>query len=354
MVPKAASELDPYAAAHPNLAITRFDVLRYVTVSDFFVPSFGESLKWEREQVQGRLVPWLGARPADVIVLGRELCLWYFDDLRAELPMPTVLVVHGVITQRWMSGVYSEALVREILARYRQPRRVVTPATHVAKWLASAGLDHVSLIPNPVDLNLFRPMPKDTVLMRRLDIQPEETVVTHVSNLKTPKRPLDIVDSAQKVLSQDPGIVYVIVGDGEHLAGMVEASRQRGLGSRFRFSGWVDHKQVPAYLNLADIVVMPSETETQALLYLETQACGRLLLASDIPAARQVVEDGRTGLLFHLGDVDDLTEKTLLAARNPQLRREIGTRAQKAVQVHSLDRVAAAYDAVLKEAAYRG
>jgi glycosyltransferase involved in cell wall biosynthesis len=55
---------------------------------------------------------------------------------------------------------------------------------------------------------------------------------------------------------------------------------------------------MPDYINLADIVVMPSAAETQALVYLETQACARLLLASDIPGAREVIVDGETGLLF--------------------------------------------------------
>jgi glycosyltransferase involved in cell wall biosynthesis len=58
---------------------------------------------------------------------------------------------------------------------------------------------------------------------------------------------------------------------------------------------------VPDYINLADVVVMPSEREGQSLVYLEAQACGKLIVASDIPAAREVITDGETGLLFERG-----------------------------------------------------
>jgi len=52
---------------------------------------------------------------------------------------------------------------------------------------------------------------------------------------------------------------------------------------------------MPEYLNLADMVVMPSETEGLALVCLEAQACERVLIASDIPASREVIEEGSTG-----------------------------------------------------------
>ena len=67
---------------------------------------------------------------------------------------------------------------------------------------------------------------------------------------------------------------------------------------RVRFAGWIDYARMPDYINLGDIVVMPSESEGLARVYLEAQACARVLVASDIPPAREVVTEGETGLLF--------------------------------------------------------
>jgi hypothetical protein len=77
----------------------------------------------------------------------------------------------------------------------------------------------------------------------------------------------------------------------------------------------MDYAEVPRYLNLADLVVTPSETEGLSRVYLETQACGRVLIASDIPAAREVVEPGHTGLLFPRGDPAALAAAILRAGR---------------------------------------
>jgi glycosyltransferase involved in cell wall biosynthesis len=175
----------------------------------------------------------------------------------------------------------------------------------------------------------------------------------HVSNLRDIKRPLDLVASAAEALRQDPRLLYVIVGDGTLRRAMEDECRRRQVAGRFRFTGWVDRARVPAYLNLADLVVMPSEAESRSLVCLEAQACGRLLLASDIPGARELLADGATGLLFRKGDVDDLTAKTLHAAADPGLRAAIGCQAREAVRACALPDAIMAYAAALEEAIRR-
>ena len=67
-----------------------------------------------------------------------------------------------------------------------------------------------------------------------------------------------------------------------------------------------------------------------------------------------MIVDGLTGLLFRKGGIEDLTEKTLLAAANREWRLAIGRRAREAVAVHSLDGAVDAYLAILSEAGRNG
>jgi glycosyltransferase involved in cell wall biosynthesis len=194
-----------------------------------------------------------------------------------------------------------------------------------------------------VDLHQFAPAPKDAGLLRELAIQGDDVVVMHASNLKPIKRPLDVVHSAEHALRHNPKLVYVIVGDGACRQPMEDLCARRGLSERFRFVGWIEYARLPRYMNLADLVIMPSDSEGLARVYLETQACARLLLASDIPAAREVITDGETGLLFRTGDIDDLTTKTLAAAGDPELRARIGRQACRRVRANALERAVAAY-----------
>lgn len=110
---------------------------------------------------------------------------------------------------------------------------------------------------------------------------------------------------------------------------------------------------VPRYINLADIVVLPLFGEGLARVYLETQACGRVLIASDTAPAREVVDDGVTGLLFPVGAVDALAERCIRAAQDAGLRARIGSAARERVRRH---RIAAAVTRYLRalEAVARG
>ena len=112
--------------------------------------------------------------------------------------------------------------------------------------------------------------------------------------------------------------------------------RECGIADRFRFVSFVVNDLMPGYMNLADIVVMPSEREGLSRVYLEAQACAKTLIA--IPGAREVVAHGETGLLAKMGDIDDLAEKMLMAGGDPSLRSYIGGRSRESVERrHNID-----------------
>ena len=141
----------------------------------------------------------------------------------------------------------------------------------------------------------------------------------------------------------------LILGDGPLGKQMGEAAAERGIRSRFRFTGWLDHAAIPRHLSLADVVVMPGEFEGRSLVYLETQACGRVLLASAIQSAREVIVDGKTGLLFRTGDVAHLAARLLEILGDARLRETIGRQARCAAERYALPGVVAAYEALFRD-----
>jgi glycosyltransferase involved in cell wall biosynthesis len=100
---------------------------------------------------------------------------------------------------------------------------------------------------------------------------------------------------------------------------------------------------MPDLMNLADVVIVAAEAEGLARVYMEAMACERVLLASDIAPAREVVQDGVNALLFRMGDTDDLAAKTLLAVGDPQLRARIGPKARESMQSRSIERAVDRY-----------
>jgi glycosyltransferase involved in cell wall biosynthesis len=265
-----------------------------------------------------------------------------------------VLLARGNPTNAILRGTYPREAGAHFLAQYRKVDLIVTVAEHMALGLRRLGLSNVTTVPNAVDVQQFAPRGRPAGLADALRVRPDDVVVMLVANLHRRKRPLDLVASAPLALQREPRLLYVIVGDGELRPVMEARCRELGIAERFRFTGWVSYERVPEHMSLADVVVLPSEAEGLARTYLEAQACGRVLVASDISAAREVVIDGETGLLFPVGDPNALAAAVLRAAADPALRAAIGRRARDHVRRHhTVDAAAATYREILGRVAHR-
>jgi glycosyltransferase involved in cell wall biosynthesis len=324
----------------------------------FFAP-FDDAVSDEYRRQEGeRIRDWLHRHIAterpDVVLVGRGAYGPYVLPIMRDAGIPSVVISHGGPATRSGAGDVPDGPWARIVASLADADLLVAPAHHWADALRRRGLQRVSVIPNPVDLRRFAPRPPDAKLARDLEVSAGNVVLLHASNLQAVKRPMDLLASAERAVQLDPRLVYVVVGDGPLRERLMSEGRRLGLDRRFRFVRWVDHDRMPDFLSLADVVVMMSEQETQSLVYLETQAAGRVLLASDVPGAREVVVDGKTGVLFRAGDVDHLAERTIELARRPTWRAELGSRARECVAPHALPAIAQQYEGALEATASAG
>jgi hypothetical protein len=90
---------------------------------------------------------------------------------------------------------------------------------------------------------------------------------------------------------------------------------------------------VSAYA-VCDVLVYPRRFTdvtrlTTPLKPLEAMALGKAVMGSDLPPMRELIQDGRTGLLFRAGDVHDLVEKSIAVLGDSALRTRLGTAARE-------------------------
>jgi glycosyltransferase involved in cell wall biosynthesis len=349
-MPGAAGSGDAFARAHPGIEVSRFAVPSVESSPDLIASE--EYRKAEGDRIRPGFRATVARRRADIVVVGNDTFAWHVPGLAKAAGLPCLLLIRGD-SVLGILNIFPPAARAELLGQFRKVDRIVAVARHLGESLRGLGFDDVKVIPNQVDQQKFSPQPKDQTLLHQLDLGDDHLTVLHLSNLKPQKRPLDIVMSAEKVIPRNPKVRYVVVGDGRGRERMEEQCRSKGILDRFRFTGWVDHDSVPKYLNLADMVLLPSESEGLARACLEAQACGRLIIASDIAGMREAVSDGETGILFRKGDIAALAEKTLLAAENPGLRSAIGKRARESAAANDLAGFVAAYEDVICEVAGR-
>jgi glycosyltransferase involved in cell wall biosynthesis len=309
-----------------------------------------ESRLQERTLVRRLLFDSINRERPDIVVFGKTPYAWHAADLVATANLPSVLVCQGA----WAADLPARPGAADLLHQLHLTDRIVTVAKHMVAPLRQLGFANVSAVPNGVDLTQFAPRPKNRSLLRNLELTPADVVVLHASNFVEAKRPLDVARSAARAMSVAADLLYLIVGDGRGRPAVQSFCQTVHLRNRFRFTGWVEHAKMADYLNLADIVVMTSESEALPLIYLEAQACGRVLIASDIPASREVIVDGQTGLLFSTGDVRQLARKILAVTRDGDRRRVIGEKARQAASAHDLNRTVSEHLEILAEVATDG
>ena len=113
----------------------------------------------------------------------------------------------------------------------------------------------------------------------------------------------------------------VLVGDGPDRGRLRDLSSQLS-GDCVRFDGCKTN--ILQYLHAADVFVLPSRHEGLSVSLLEAAAAGLPLLASDIPANREIVKDNINGFLFEPGEVDDLQLHMERLLHSPDLRKKMG------------------------------
>jgi glycosyltransferase involved in cell wall biosynthesis len=90
-------------------------------------------------------------------------------------------------------------------------------------------------------------------------------------------------------------------------------------------------------LNAIDIFVLPSLSEGSPFSLIEAMAAGKAIIASNIPAIREIVEDGKEALLFNPYIPEQLKEAILKLYHNPELRRKLGQNAEKKVKQYDIN-----------------
>ncbi|SDT65592.1 N-acetyl-alpha-D-glucosaminyl L-malate synthase BshA [Mucilaginibacter mallensis] len=164
----------------------------------------------------------------------------------------------------------------------------------------------IKVIPNFVDLTRFSLKAKDHF---KKAIAPEgEKILVHTSNFRSVKRTNDVVEIFAKVVKQIPSKL-LMVGDGKERADCEQLSRDLGVSDNVRFLGKQD--AIEEILSVADLFIMPSQSESFGLAALEAMACKVPVISSNAGGLPELNVDGVTGFLKNVGDVDGMAERAI-------------------------------------------
>lgn len=174
----------------------------------------------------------------------------------------------------------------------------------------------ITVIPNAVDIDKFSVGGKaDPELKMKLGLGTSR-VLGFIGSFYAYEGLDLLLDALPLILKQIPDVKVLLVGGGPQEMALKKQVMALDLKERVIFTGRVPHAEVNRYYDLIDVLVYARHamrlTElVTPLKPLEAMAQGRLMVASDVGGHKELIQDGKTGVLFHAGQADDLAGKVV-------------------------------------------
>ena len=144
-----------------------------------------------------------------------------------------------------------------------------------------------------------------------------------------------------------PGASLTVAGDGPEKGELEAQARDLGIAEAVQFVGWIAPDDVPALMQNATIVLVPSRLEAFGLVAAEAALMARPVVATRVGGLPEVVIDGETGLLVEPEDAGAMARQAGRLLAQPEEARRMGQAARRrSVAVFSLERHVDAYESL--------
>ena len=156
-----------------------------------------------------------------------------------------------------------------------------------------------------------------------------ERLLVHLSNFRPVKRVTDVIEVFDRVRKQVPSRL-IMIGDGPDRSRAEWLAVQKGIHEDVLFLG--KQEQVQEKLAFTDIMLLPSELESFGLAALEAMACEVVPIATRVGGIPEVIEQGVSGYLADVGDVDAMASFAIQLLQDEKALREMGKASRAAAK----------------------
>ena len=237
---------------------------------------------------------------------------------------PFVTHTHGVRAY-YMSIISKKRLVKtidfliELIVTHNCSTLICVNQQATSFWARNVVKDKIRFIPVPVDTKLFAPSKNYREQMRlELQIDTNTLVFGYVGRLSPEKISVSLLESFRLA---NVNSKLVIIGDGPLMTELKDYTASKGLSEQIIFTGF--RSDVFKLINLLDVFILPSLIEGMPTVILEAFSNGKVVVASNIPANREIINHNINGVLFEPAKVECLTSLMVWLNENPSIRAEL-------------------------------
>ncbi|MBQ4819234.1 N-acetyl-alpha-D-glucosaminyl L-malate synthase BshA [Aquimarina sp. MMG016] len=173
---------------------------------------------------------------------------------------------------------------------------------------------NIDVVPNFIDVNLLKTSFTDC--QRELMAEPEERIVTHISNFRAVKRITDIVDIFYNIQKEIPSKL-LMVGEGPERREAEKKCKALGIKEKVIFFG--NSNEIDKILCFSDLFLLPSERESFGLAALEAMVNKVPVISSNAGGIPEVNVHGVSGYLSDVGNVEEMSENAIRILRDDKV-----------------------------------
>lgn len=266
--------------------------------------------------------------------------------LGRKYDLPVVYEVRGFLEESWLSRDPSRSVDDAFYLAERASETecmlaadlVVTLGEAMRADIEARGVprERLLVVPNAVDVSFLEPLPSGEEVRKDLGIGQEEFVVGTTTSCFGYEGLDVLLDAVSLLRERGESVHALIVGDGPELPALRAQAERSGLDGAVHFTGRVPADRVRHHHAALDVFVVPRRDERVCRLVtplkpVEAMAGGLPVVASDLPALREIVEPGVTGELIPAGDSARLADVVTTLVYSQRKRTSYGRAGQERV-----------------------
>lgn len=207
---------------------------------------------------------------------------------------------------------------------------VITITTALKKYLINErGIDgsKILVVPNGVNTSRFVPLERNRNLEKELKLK-GKTVIGYAGTFNRYEGLDLLLKASSKLFAQRDDFRILLIGDGRMYDHLKRQSEKRSLRGKVIFTGQVPYENINQYYSLIDIAAFPRRSAevcelVSPLKPFEAMAMKKSVIASNVEALMESVENGKNGMLFLKDKEDDLARVLQILLDSPSLREKI-------------------------------